>query len=314
MLKIDDKVFLNIQEAVGWLMENNCIPFQCTAPYAANTEIGLGTIVNPSPAKVRIGSIIFFSDSNIATVTALTANGFMVGAEHNNIADDLVYVSNVAINASGHLIVTLSDGQTIDAGNVKQVSSFSINGSQHLIAAFNDGTTQDLGAIFTGNINISGNINATGSVTAGSVAADSIIENMSGYSMVAGVPTGYSKSEVYGGVVKNGNKLTLVYACTIIMSSTLPTGTQYLCTIHVPVSVGSKLHVVAGALTVAVNPVCALSVDFSTPTVNITGNCLKPANDGVVISVSNADLNTLVVGKEYYLRFEYTFLLSDSLV
>ena len=152
MLKINGKTFMNLQEAVQWLLDNNALPFQSSANYIANTEIGLGTIVNPSPAKVRIGSLIFFADSKVSTVIGLTENGFICSDQYNNLVDDIAYVTNVAINASGHLITTLSDGQTIDAGIIKQVTGFSINSSQHLIASFNDGTSTDLGAIFSGNI------------------------------------------------------------------------------------------------------------------------------------------------------------------
>ena len=162
MLKINDKIFMNLQEAVQWLLDNNALPFQSSANYVANTEIGLGTIVNPSPAKVRIGSLIFFADSKVSTVTGLTENGFIVSDQYNDLVDDVVYVSNVALNASGHLIVTLSNGDSIDAGIVKQVSGFSIDGSQHLIVNYNDGTSTDLGAIFAGNIYINGTLSVNG--------------------------------------------------------------------------------------------------------------------------------------------------------
>ena len=59
---------MNLQEAVGWLLENNALPFQSTADYVGNTEIAMSTLVNPSPAKVRVGSLIFFADSKISTV------------------------------------------------------------------------------------------------------------------------------------------------------------------------------------------------------------------------------------------------------
>ena len=191
MLQINGKTFMNLQEAVQWLLDNNALPFQSSANYVANTEIGMGTIVNPSPAKVRIGSLIFFADSKVSTVIGLTENGFIVSDQYNDLVDDIVYVSNVALNASGHLIVTLSNGDNIDAGLIKQVTSFSINGSQHLIANYNDGTSTDLGAIFQGNINIAGNF-----------TADSIIENMSGYSFAHGSS---DITVIYAGVVKNGN-------------------------------------------------------------------------------------------------------------
>ena len=171
MLQINGKTFMNLQEAVQWLLDNNALPFQSSANYVANTEIGMGTLVNPSPAKVRIGSLIFFADSKVSTVIGITENGFICSDQYNDLVDDVVYVSNVQLNASGHLIVTLSNGTNIDAGLIKQVTGFSINGSQHLIASYNDGTTTDLGAIFTGNINING-----------SVQANLLLEKMTGYS------------------------------------------------------------------------------------------------------------------------------------
>ena len=158
------KNLMNLQEAVQWLLDNNALPFQCTADYVGGAEIGLGTIVNPTPAKVRVGSLIFFADSKVSTVIAITSNSFICSDEYNDLVDDVVYVSNVQLNASGHLIVTLSNGTNIDAGLIKQVASFSINASQHLIANYNDGTSTDLGAIFTGDISITGNLNVSGSI------------------------------------------------------------------------------------------------------------------------------------------------------
>ena len=99
------KICMNEQEAIQWLLDNYPIPFQCSANYAADTEIGLGTIVNPTPAKVKVGSIIFFADSKVSTVVGLTANGFICSDKYNDLVDDVVYVSNVQLNASGHLIV-----------------------------------------------------------------------------------------------------------------------------------------------------------------------------------------------------------------
>lgn len=147
MLKIEGRTFMNIQEAVQWLLDNNVLPFQSTANYQANTEIGLGTIVNPTPAKVRIGSLIFFADSKVSTVVGITDTGFICSDKYNNLVDDIAYVTNITINASGHLITTLSDGQTIDAGLIKQVSSISINSSQHLIVSYNDGSSVDIGSL-----------------------------------------------------------------------------------------------------------------------------------------------------------------------
>ena len=166
-MKIGDKYFLNLQEAVAWLLANNALPFQCNVNYVANTEIAKTAIINPSPAEIKVGALVLFADSKVGTVSGLTSNGFMVGSDYTDLANALAYISDVSVNASGYLVCTLSDGRTINAGLLKQVSGFSIDASQHLIVNYNDGTSNDLGAIFNGNINISGNL-----------TADSIIENM----------------------------------------------------------------------------------------------------------------------------------------
>lgn len=70
---------------------------------------------------------------------------------------------------NGHLILTLTNGDELDAGNMGAVSSFSINASQHLIVTYQDGSTNDLGAIFTGNVTISGDLTAINGIFHGSV-------------------------------------------------------------------------------------------------------------------------------------------------
>lgn len=64
-------------------------------------------------------------------------------------------VQSAAI-VNGHLILTLTNGDELDAGDLGGVTSFSIDASQHLIVTYQNGTTQDLGAIFAGNVNIAG--------------------------------------------------------------------------------------------------------------------------------------------------------------
>lgn len=75
-----------------------------------------------------------------------------------------VSITGAAIVA-GKLILTLSNGTTIDAGNTGAVLGFEIDASQHLIVKYQDGTSEDLGAIFTGNVNITGNLSVGGNIT-----------------------------------------------------------------------------------------------------------------------------------------------------
>lgn len=77
-------------------------------------------------------------------------------------------VSSFSFNAQRHLIVSYADGTTQDLGLIKGVSGFSINANQHLIVTYDNGTTEDLGAIFDGNVNIDGTLKAT-YIQAGSI-------------------------------------------------------------------------------------------------------------------------------------------------
>lgn len=308
MLNIGNKTFMNLQEAVGWLLENNALPFQSTANYVANTEIAMSTLVNPSPAKVRVGSLIFFADSKVSTVVGVTSNSFIVSDQYNDLVDDITYVSNVAINASGHLICTLSNGDTIDAGLIKQVSNFSIDASQHLIANYNDGSSTDLGAIFTGNINLAGTFNAT------SITGDSIIENMSGYSFGGKTSTKATFEYIYAGVVKNGNKLTLALAMNITRTDDFTSG-QPIGSFVVPNSVGNKLFT---SLVGSYNLLGMINANISKDGIaikNVVCQIQKPyANEILITLTSSGNLNTqFTINDKYYLRFEATFLLSNNM-
>ena len=311
-MRIGNKNFMNLQEAVGWLLENNALPFQSTANYVGNTEIAMSTLINPSPAKVRVGSIIFFADSKVSTVIGVTSNSFICSNEYNNLVDDVAYVSNVAINASGHLITTMSDGQTIDAGLIKQVSNFSINSSQHLIATYNDGTTSDLGAIFSGNITISGNLTVSGGISGNAITGNSIVETMTGYTYSPSTKANITITPDFVGAVKNGNKLTVVWFGTLNRSDTVADGWTMIGALNVPVSVAEKLvpHSIVGM---------ANSLDdrvinaYNTQTANIAlnGHIVKAGTNSLQFVLFN--VNTLELNKDYAVRYEATFLLGDNL-
>ena len=305
MLQINGKTFMNLQEAVQWLLDNNALPFQSSANYVANTEIGLGTIVNPSPAKVRIGSLIFFADSKVSTVIGLTENGFMVSDQYNDLVDDVVYVSNVALNASGHLIVSLSNGTDIDAGLIKQVSNFNINASQHLIVDYNDGTYTDLGAIFSGNVTISGDLTVTGNVN-----ASGIYEDMSNYSFSPnGDLTANGIELVYVGVVKTGNKITFVIAGEFDSSITPLTINPYLGTFSIPSAIGSKLYPMSGSYLDLKNMPFVKQYNMI---VDKTGSLIKYGNSSIGSQLFGMGTGFDGASK-YAFRLESTFLLSDNL-
>lgn len=301
MLKCNGKTFMNLQEAVQWLLNNNALPFQCKVAFVADTPIGLDQIINPSPVQVKIGSLILFSDGKVGTVTEVTEDEFTVGSDYAQI--DAVGIANMDLDAQGNLVVTLTDGTVLTAGNIKEVSGFSIDASQHLVVSYNDGTSQDLGPIFQGTVNISGNF-----------TADSIIENMSGYSASLYSQTDYTLENIYTGAVKNGNKLTLVAAVNITRLNNVSSSFGVV-EFTVPDNVYSKLYPTAiGGYTLLNFPtITAVATDASK--INVGVLVIKTGSDGKIrFAVHTDSVPGFVLNKKYYLRVEVTFLLGNSLI
>lgn len=205
-------------------------------------------------------------------------------------------VASAAI-VNGHLKLTLTNGDVLDAGNLGAVTDFEIDASQHLIIHYQDGTTQDLGAIFSGNVNIAGNL-----------TADSIIENMAGYSV--SVETGQQNwTPIYVGMVKTGNKLTIV----VFGSFTYVSGGHNAPTIlyaHIPSSVGDKLFPYSGNVLHAskVDLLQGISVVKELPYTISKGSNTLLTFDFRSVNSSNLDN-----GETYLFRIETTFLLGDNL-
>ena len=67
------------------------------------------------------------------------------------VSNEFVLAQGESINGAtirnGHLYLSLTNGDELDAGNIKPVTSFEINASQHLIVNYGDGTSQDLGTL-----------------------------------------------------------------------------------------------------------------------------------------------------------------------
>lgn len=302
MLSINGKKFMTLPEAVQWLLDNNALPFQCKANYVADTIVAKTEIINPSPAEIKVGSLVLFADSKVGTVSGITDSGFMVGQEYTDIGSRLNQITDINLDASDHLIFTLGNGDTIDAGLVKELSGLSINASQHLIANYNDGTSTDLGAIFQGNVNISGNF-----------TADSIIENMSGYSAVITPNSDYDFENVYTGAVKNGNKLTLVAAINITRLQNVTSSVAYV-EFVVPTEVYNKLYyTLIGGYNILNFPfVKAIGEDASAIDLGIL--IMKSGSNVIRIALHTATIPNLVLNKKYYVRLEATFLLSNGLI
>lgn len=215
---------------------------------------------------------------------------------------------NGAYIRNGHLYLTLTNDDELDAGNVKPVTSFEINASQHLIVNYGDGTSQDLGAIFSGNVNIDGTLNAT------KVTGNEIVENMSGYSFDKAEDANATRTYYYAGAVKTGNKITFVIFVDMILKVDANiSGPKIDCgSFNIPKNVADKLYPVSIGLGQAL---ASTAVFANTNYIN-TGKIVYAS----VVKISSTRINfsfyvpdSTPTNTRLTIRLENTFLLSDSL-
>ena len=151
-------------------------------------------------------------------------------------------------------------------------------------------------------------VNATTSMSAPAITGDSIIENMSGYSFTPSTAANITTEVIYAGAVKNGNKLTLALAVNVTASTTL-TGTKPIGVFTVPVAIASKLIPSQVGLYYFLDNRILGAFDSYQSAVECLGYIDKSDNSlGFGIKVDN-----LVAETKYFIRYEATFLLSDSL-
>ena len=212
---------------------------------------------------------------------------------------------NGATIRNGHLYLSLTNGDELDAGNLKPVTSFEINASQHLIVNYGDGTSQDLGAIFSGNVNIDGSLNAT------KVTGNEIIENMSGYSFEKLTKTNVQIVTTYAGIVKNGNKVTFVCSGTLQRSGDLAGWNSPIGRFHFPQEIGLKLYptMLGGTSALSFGSLAL----FKTYAESIEVPCLVIKDSNTAFTTNVYQLNNIALDTPYLFRFEITFLLSDNM-
>ena len=197
----------------------------------------------------------------------------------------------------GHLYLTLSNDERLDAGNVKPVTRFEINASQHLIVYYGDGTSQDLGAILQGNVNIDGNL-----------TANSIIENMSGY-IYEKENIGADLTPIFVSAVKNGNKLTCVWFLSLSATKTDYSAHSFG-DITMPDNilirlVPFSLSGIDNLLDVKVIPL------YNEYNAKIDANLILQKYTHSI--TPKLYVKGLTIGTRYLLRYEVTMLLNDSL-
>lgn len=95
-----------------------------------------------------------FNDTDLLLVSQSGTTRVVKGSTLKAFAEaagvDAAKITNAAVNTSGHLILTTTDGTSIDTGKVTgtdgvSVTGASINAQYHLILTFSDGSTKDAG-------------------------------------------------------------------------------------------------------------------------------------------------------------------------
>ena len=157
----------------------------------------------------------------------------------------------------------------------------------------------------TGDVDVGGDLDVTGSISGAE-----IVEKMNGYSFdFYGTPAENATiTPIYCGVVKNGNKLTLVWFHKVSVSDTV--GTSFAGDFYIPADVLSKLYPVTalGSKVLAVGK--ALFFTSLDASIDVNYYISKESNRLALIFRS---LASLTANTDYYVRVEATFLLSDPL-
>lgn len=130
------------------------------------------------------------------------------------------------VNKKGDATLTFSivfeDGSEIESGEIvlqqgESVESAAIvNG--HLILTLTNGDELDAGQLLNGDLNVSGNLSVTGKITGAE-----IVENMTGYNFYEGSALPEGVDIVFAGAVKNGNKITFAVAMAVLLTEALNT-------------------------------------------------------------------------------------------
>lgn len=147
---------------------------------------------------------------------------------------------------------------------------------------------------------------------AGKLTGNEIIENMSGYSYVAGSQTGLSQNTIYAGVCKNGNKLTFVLFKSLTRTDTIDGGFAWFGDFYIPDDINAKLYpyTIAGLDNILDYRIYNVFPTAGGDAKSIGMYCSKSTGR---IGFTGINMNELTLNTQYVLRIEMTFLLSDNL-
>ena len=156
--------------------------------------------------------------------------------------------------------------------------------------------------------------NLSGANFTGAITAPSIIEDMSGYSFSpASATTNLSQETIYAGVSKTGNKITFVIFQKITRTGDVGTNYAGIGQFYIPQAILDRLYpsIIDGGSYLD-NRILDLFSSLSS-IVNAYAYVSKQATYLSFNLFKSSQFSELTLNKDYFFRYEATFLLSDNL-
>lgn len=229
-------------------------------------------------------------------------------------------LTGVTINKKGNatlsFVFTFEDGTTLETDNLILQQGESVQGATirngHLILTLTNGDELDTGNMFNGNVVINGALSAPILTSENDEikAQKPVVEVMNGYAFTKKSSSNVTLDYKYFGAVKNGNKLTFSLLMDVTLNQEIGGGVPLeIGNITIPSSIGIKLKSSALGYVSLNDVACSKSVSY--PAKHITVVLAKYAN--TTLGIIGYQLANLEVGTLYTMRYEVTFLLSDNL-
>ena len=301
MIKIDGVEKRNLQEQVGYNSEQIDKIFKLLDGLNVQDNLikltaSSGTLTPEEMAVVERDVAFIIYNNNVYIKTSTSVTEYIFKQVALSASDQGTY----NILQSFRIVITRANGAYVYSSN----TVLSLYNKAEMDALL--GQKADSSALASG---LALKANLAGADFTGAITSPSIIENMSGYSVSIPTETGITNTPVYAGIVKNGNKLTLVYACKITKASG-GSNNPYIADFNIPEAIGSKLYTtLVGGFSFLDNKKITIFTD------HISGSDVyawieKASNQKLRMEIS---IPAITEDTPYYVRYEATFLLSDNL-
>ena len=300
MLVIGNKKYRNLQEQVGWNTEqiDKIFEFLDGINVSDNVVVVLDISTPLTTEELEIVN---------REVAFIVYNGELYFKRNQ---DSTYIYFDVVFSVSGSTVITLTSSEitvTKSNGALGITNSSASTYSKSEVDSLLSGKADT--SYVSSQLALKANL--TGANFTGAITAPSIIEDMSGYGASLNTIAGLTIEKVYVGVVKNGNKITFVFAVNFTKTDAALSVQQKVGSFIIPSSIGDKLYESSVGLYEFLDNKVVPAWDSYTSKVDIISYIDKVSSTAIDVYIFNVD--DLVVNTKYYYRYEATFLLSDDI-